>query len=58
MDNKYSVLMSGYYNENAEYLRQSMMTVFLQTVKTNDFVLVCDGPLGGYSSTPLRRNKE
>lgn len=41
----YSVLMSVYYKEKAEYLRQSMESIFAQTISTNDFVLVCDGPL-------------
>lgn len=46
-DNKenYSVLMSVYYKEKPEYLRQSMISIFDQTVSTNDFVLVCDGKL-------------
>lgn len=42
----YSVLMSVYAKEKAEYLRESMESIFNQTVKTDDFVLVCDGPLG------------
>jgi len=42
----YSVLMSVYHKEKAEYLRESMESIFAQTVPTNDFVLVCDGPLG------------
>lgn len=41
----YSVLMSVYFKEKPEYLRQSMDSIYNQTVKTNDFVLVCDGPL-------------
>ena len=44
MDN-YSVLMSVYHGEKPGYLRQSMESVFAQTVPTNDFVLMCDGPL-------------
>ena len=42
----YSVLMSVYKKETAENLRESMESILNQTVKTNDFVLVCDGPLG------------
>lgn len=42
---KYSVLMSIYVKEKPEYLRESMMSMYEQTVVTNDFVLVCDGPL-------------
>lgn len=41
----YSVLMSVYYKERPEYLRQAMESIANQTVPTNDFVLVCDGPL-------------
>ena len=45
MKQNYSVLMSVYYKENPEFLKKSMDSIFNQTVKTNDFVLVCDGPL-------------
>lgn len=41
----YSVLMSVYYRENPEYLRQAMDSIWNQTIKTDDFILVCDGPL-------------
>ena len=41
----YSVLMSVYFKEKPEYLRQSMNSMFNQSVPTDDFVLVCDGPL-------------
>lgn len=41
----YSVLMSVYYKENPEYLRAAMESIFAQTVPTDDFVLMCDGPL-------------
>lgn len=41
----YSILMSVYYKEKPEYLRESMMSIFNQTVQTDNFVLVCDGPL-------------
>ncbi len=41
----YSVLMSVYQKEKPEYLKQSMDSIWDQTVQTNDFVLVCDGPL-------------
>ena len=42
---KYSVLMSVYYKEKAEYLRTAMESMWNQTIPTDDFVLVCDGPL-------------
>lgn len=41
----YSVLMSVYYKEHSEYLKASIESIWNQTIKTNDFVLVCDGPL-------------
>ena len=41
----YSVLMSVYYKEKPEFLRQSIESMLAQTAPTNDFVLVCDGPL-------------
>lgn len=45
MGKRYSVLMSVYYKERPEYLRQSMESILHQTVPASDFVLVCDGPL-------------
>lgn len=45
MAENYSVLMSVYYKEKPEYLWEAMRSMFEQTVPTNDFVLVCDGPL-------------
>ena len=41
----YSVLMSVYRGEKADFFRLSADSVFAQTVPTNDFVLMCDGPL-------------
>ena len=45
MKTQYSVLMSVYYKEKPEYLREAMQSMFNQSVPTNDFVLVCDGQL-------------
>lgn len=42
---RYSVLMSVYEKELPEYLSESMQSMFNQTVPTDDFVLICDGPL-------------
>ncbi len=42
---QYSVLMSVYKGDKPEWLRASMESMFSQTVKTDDFVLVCDGDL-------------
>lgn len=41
----YSVLMSVYNKEKPEYLRAAIDSMLKQSVPTNDFVLVCDGPL-------------
>ena len=41
----YSVLMAVYKNEKAEYLRVAMDSMWHQTIPTDDFVLICDGPL-------------
>ena len=41
----YSVLMSVYFKEKPAYLEAAMKSIFDQTVLTDDFVLVCDGPL-------------
>lgn len=42
---KYSVLMSVYYKEKAEYLRLAMNSMMEQTVPPDEFLLICDGPL-------------
>lgn len=42
---EYSVLMSVYHKEKPEYLKQAIESLQTQTLSTNDFVLVCDGPL-------------
>ena len=41
----YSVLMSVYIKEKPEFLQKSIESVMQQSVVTNDFVIVCDGPL-------------
>lgn len=41
----YSVLMSVYNKEKPAYLKESIDSMLRQTVKTNNFVLVCDGQL-------------
>lgn len=45
MSQSYSVLMSVYRKEKPEYLRESMESIYNQTIPTDNFVLVCDGPL-------------
>lgn len=44
-EEKYSVLMSVYYGDRPDWLRLSIESIFNQTVSTDDFVIVCDGPL-------------
>ncbi len=49
----YSVLMSVYYKEKANNLIIAMDSIWNQTIKTNDFVLVCDGPLNNDLDTVI-----
>lgn len=58
MYDNYSVLMSVYFKEKPEYLHESMESIFRQTVKTNDFVLVCDGPLNDGLDAVIREMQE
>ena len=41
----YSILMSVYYKENPEYFKEAIESMLNQTIRSNDFVIVCDGPL-------------
>ena len=41
----YSVLMSVYAKEHADYLKQSIESILSQTVLSDDIVIVCDGAL-------------
>lgn len=45
MVNNYSVLMSVYFKDRADWLKEAIDSIINQTVKTNDFVIVCDGEL-------------
>ena len=43
---KYSVLMSVYKNDEAEYLKDALVSIYeQQTVKPDEIVVVFDGPL-------------
>lgn len=42
---KYSILMPVYYKEKPDFLRKSIESMIQQTVQTDDFVIVEDGPL-------------
>ena len=41
----YSVLMSVYSREKPEYLKAAIDSMLSQTVRPDELVLVCDGPL-------------
>lgn len=43
--NVYSVLMSVYSKDDPLALQESINSILCQTVPTDDFVIVCDGPL-------------
>lgn len=45
MDDKYSVLMAVYKNDNAKFLDESIDSMMQQTVKPYEFVIVLDGPI-------------
>ncbi len=44
-ETNYSILMSVYYKEKPEYLKAAIQSMLDQSIKSGDFVLVCDGPL-------------
>lgn len=41
----YSIVLTVYYKEKPEFFRASLESLVNQTRKTNDLVIVCDGPL-------------
>ena len=43
---RFSVLMSLYNKEKPQFLKESLQSVFDNTVKPNQVVLVLDGPIG------------
>ncbi len=45
MIQSYSVLMSVYHREQPLHLKQSLHSIWKQTLPSDDVVLVCDGPL-------------
>lgn len=51
---KFSVLMSVYAREKAEFLREALDSVFNQTLAPNEVVLVKDGPLTEELETVIR----
>lgn len=57
MEEQYSVLMSVYCKEKAEYLEQSMESIWNQSCPADDFVLVCDGKLTKELEQVIARQK-
>ncbi len=51
----YSILMSVYYKENSEYLEAAICSMLDQSIKSDDFVLVCDGPLTDELENVIRK---
>ena len=41
----YSVIMSVYQKVDPKYLKESIDSILNQTYKTNEFIIVKDGPL-------------
>ena len=58
MATPYSVLMSVYFKESPEYLRTSIESIRGQSASTNDFVVVCDGPLTSELDAVLEEEQE
>lgn len=54
-DMNYSVLMSVYNKEKPEFLSAAMQSIFNQTAKSDDFILVCDGPLTAELDTTIEK---
>lgn len=42
---KYSVLMSVYHKEKPEYLKESLVSIFNQTISPDEVILIKDGPV-------------
>ena len=55
---QYSVLMSVYRNDKAEYLDLAISSMVAQTVSPHDYVVVCDGPLTPELDACLKSWKE
>ena len=55
---QYSVLMPVYYKEHPEYFEASIQSMLFQSIRTDDFVIVCDGPLTAELDGVIRRFTE
>lgn len=58
MDYRFSVLMSVYIKEKPEYLEKSLKSIFNQTLRPNEVVLVKDGPLTKELETIVNKFKK
>ena len=54
----YSVLMSVYYKENPQYLKQAIDSMLNQTLKPEQFVIVEDGKLNNFLHKMVMLYKE
>lgn len=54
----FSVLMSLYFKENPKYLEMALKSVFEQTIKPDQVVLVLDGPIGDELKNVVERFKK
>lgn len=52
----YSVLMSVYAKEEPAYFDEAIRSMLNQTVRTDDFVIVCDGVLTDELDAVLKRH--
>lgn len=57
-DNRYSVLMSVYSKEKPEWLDYSIKSMFDQTIKPDEFVLVEDGKITGELNLVIEKYKK
>lgn len=55
---KFSVLMSLYFKERPEYLRQSLDSIFRQTLAVDEVILVEDGPVTPELEAVIREFQE
>ncbi len=57
MNEKFSVLMSVYYKENPKFLKEALDSVFNQTLKPSEVVLVVEGKLPNELDSVLKKLK-
>lgn len=54
----FSVLMSVYYKDSPEWLREAIKSVISQTAKPKEIIIVCDGPLTPELDKILDENRD